>query len=97
MGFFFKHGQVLLFLYVFYWNNEYIFGNTSRIWVQRVKKKLKLLTTYGEFDLLKQTLNFNGYFELGWRHQKSHVTLIYKSALIFFERYYAVLHSCKVS
>ena len=28
------HGQVLIFMHVFCWNNEYIHGNISRIWVQ---------------------------------------------------------------
>ena len=32
----FFHEQVLFFVYVFCWNNEYIFGNISRIWVQKV-------------------------------------------------------------
>ena len=34
--------QVLFFVYVFCWNNEYIHGIISRIWVQKVQKKLIL-------------------------------------------------------
>ena len=30
------HDQVLFFVYAFCWNNDYILGNISRIWVQSV-------------------------------------------------------------
>ena len=33
------HCQILFFVYAFYWNNDYIFGISGRIWVQRVLGK----------------------------------------------------------
>ena len=30
------HDQVLFFVYVFCWNNEYILSNVNRIWVLRI-------------------------------------------------------------
>ena len=32
----FFHDQMLFFVYVFCWNNEYILDNVSRIWVQKM-------------------------------------------------------------
>ena len=104
------HNLALFFVYFCCWNNEYILDNISRIWVQKVSKKLTLtfllthfqltrvpwtyFVIYWEFDLFIKMLNLNDRLEIWWHHQNSRDFDYYFDV---FEKFYVVPHSCKVS
>ena len=84
------HDQVLFFLCVFCWNNEYFPDNISPIWVKKVcEKNLYWLFFNNTFPIAKisinlfhyicgifiKILNFNDRLGIRWRDQKNHVTL----------------------
>ena len=103
------HDLALFFVYFCCWNNEYILDNISRIWDQKVSKKLTLtfllthfqltrvpwtyFVIYGAFDLFIKMLNLNDRLEIWWHHQNSRDFDYYFDV---FEKFYVVPHSCKV-
>ena len=101
------YDQVLFFVCLLL-ENDYIFDNISRIWVQKVYKKLLLtfhisnwdgccykLSSLSEISFIHKVPNFNARLKIWWRHQKSHMILI--NILVFFKGSFVGTYSCKVS